>query len=126
MKLVLFDDFRLGILGDEGIYDASAIASEIPHTGPHDLMSGLIGRFDLFRARLERAARNGGAIAPDSVRLRPPVPGPRNTVGMALNYIDSASGPERAPIDAFLKSAGSIIGPGDTMILPDFPAAAFE
>jgi 2-keto-4-pentenoate hydratase/2-oxohepta-3-ene-1,7-dioic acid hydratase in catechol pathway len=54
------------------------------------------------------------------------LPGARNIVGMALNYIDSASGPQRGPIDAFLKPAGSIIGPDETMVLPDFPASAFE
>jgi 2-keto-4-pentenoate hydratase/2-oxohepta-3-ene-1,7-dioic acid hydratase in catechol pathway len=89
-------------------------------------MSGLIVRFDLFRARLESATMNGGAIAADSVRLRSPLPRPTNIVGMALNYIDSNSGPERAPIEAFLKSAGSIIGPDEAMVLPDFPATAFE
>ena len=69
---------------------------------------------------------DGGAIPVDSVRLRPPLPRPGNIVCMALNYFDGKIGPEPAPIDAFMKSAGSIIGPDDTMILPDFPATAFE
>jgi hypothetical protein len=48
-------DFRLGVLTDDGIYDASSTVADIPYTRPHDLMSGLIRRFDLLRARLERA-----------------------------------------------------------------------
>ena len=33
---------------------------------------------------------------------------------------------EPAPINAFTKSPGAIIGPGDTMELPDVPASVFE
>ncbi|QIE26623.1 hypothetical protein SBC1_41010 (plasmid) [Caballeronia sp. SBC1] len=126
MKLVYFDDFRLGVLKNDSVYDVSFIAGEIPHTGPHDLMTGLISQFDRLRARLESATVSNDAIPVESVRLRPPLPRPGNIVCMALNYIDGKIGPEPAPIDAFTKSTGSIIGPGETMILPDFPALAFE
>ncbi|MER9234619.1 fumarylacetoacetate hydrolase family protein [Mesorhizobium sp. M0622] len=126
MKLVYFDDFRLGILKDGAVFDISSIADEMPKTAPQDLMAGLIARFDHFRARLEGATTNGGGIPVGSVRLRPPLPRPANIVCMALNYFDGKIGPERAPIDSFTKAAGSIIGPDDTMILPDYPAIAFE
>jgi 2-keto-4-pentenoate hydratase/2-oxohepta-3-ene-1,7-dioic acid hydratase in catechol pathway len=33
---------------------------------------------------------------------------------------------EPAPINAFQKSPNAIIGPGDTMVLPDMPASIFE
>src|SRR5829696_1134920 len=126
MKLVYFDDFRLGVLKNVAVYDASSVAKEIPHTGPHDLMTALIGQFDLFRGRLESLTVSGRAIPVGSVRLRPPILRPSNIVCMALNYLDVKVGPEPAPIDAFMKSSGSIIGPDDTMILPDYPALAFE
>lgn len=126
MKLVYFDDFRLGLLKDEGVFDVSTIVAEIPHTGPHDLITGLIERFDVFRVRLERATESGRAIPVGNVRLRPPLPRPENIVGMALNYIDGKIGPEPAPINAFSKPSGAIIGPDDAMVLPDFPAACFE
>ena len=126
MKLVYFDDFRLGVLRDEAVVDVSSMVEEIPHTGPQDLMSGLIARFDQFRDRLEEAATHGSAVPIAGVRLRPPLPRPGNIVCMALNYIDGKIGPEPAPIDAFTKSAGSIIGPEETMVLPDYPAIAFE
>ena len=34
MKLVYFDDFRLGVLKDDAVYDVSSVVEEIPHTGP--------------------------------------------------------------------------------------------
>src|SRR5260370_36977774 len=33
---------------------------------------------------------------------------------------------EPAPINAFMKSPAAVIGPGDTMVLPDVPATIFE
>jgi 2-keto-4-pentenoate hydratase/2-oxohepta-3-ene-1,7-dioic acid hydratase in catechol pathway len=45
---------------------------------------------------------------------------------MAVNYIESATQTEPAPINAFNKSSGSVIGNGDTVVLPDAPATVFE
>jgi len=44
---------------------------------------------------------------------------------MAVNYMEDGTRTEPAPINAFHKSPNSIIGPGDTMILPDVPATIF-
>ena len=60
------------------------------------------------------------------VKLRPPVPKPGNIVCMAVNYMEDGTLKEPSPINAFHKSPGCIIGPGDTMVLPDFPASVFE
>jgi 2-keto-4-pentenoate hydratase/2-oxohepta-3-ene-1,7-dioic acid hydratase in catechol pathway len=45
---------------------------------------------------------------------------------MAVNYMEDGTRSEPAPINAFMKSPGAIIGPGDTMVLPDVPATIFE
>jgi hypothetical protein len=56
MKLAFFDDFKLGVVKGDSIVDVSAIVRDIPHTGPGDLMSGLISRFDSYRSKLEAAS----------------------------------------------------------------------
>ena len=56
MKLLYFDDFKLGVLKGDSVVDVSAVVADIPHIGPHDLISGLIARFADYRARLEEAA----------------------------------------------------------------------
>jgi 2-keto-4-pentenoate hydratase/2-oxohepta-3-ene-1,7-dioic acid hydratase in catechol pathway len=61
-----------------------------------------------------------------SVRIRPPVPKPTNIECMAVNYMEDGTLKEPSPINAFHKSPGCIIGPGDTMVLPDFAASVFE
>src|SRR6187399_2532729 len=40
MKLVYFDDFKLGVLQGDTVVDVSAEVNDIPHTGPGDLMNG--------------------------------------------------------------------------------------
>jgi 2-keto-4-pentenoate hydratase/2-oxohepta-3-ene-1,7-dioic acid hydratase in catechol pathway len=62
----------------------------------------------------------------NTVRIRPPLPRPVNIDCMAVNYMEDGTRKEPAPINAFHKSPGCIIGDGDTMVLPDVPAAIFE
>jgi 2-keto-4-pentenoate hydratase/2-oxohepta-3-ene-1,7-dioic acid hydratase in catechol pathway len=45
---------------------------------------------------------------------------------MAVNYMEDGTRSEPAPINAFLKSPNAIIGPEETMVLPDVPATIFE
>jgi 2-keto-4-pentenoate hydratase/2-oxohepta-3-ene-1,7-dioic acid hydratase in catechol pathway len=124
VKLLYFDDFRLGVLEGDSVRDVSSAVRDIPHTGPHDLIAGLIERFDAYRDRLKGA--QGERLPLSKVRIRPPLPGPRNIVCMAVNYMEDGTRAEPAPINAFHKSPGSVIGQGDTMVLPDVPATIFE
>jgi 2-keto-4-pentenoate hydratase/2-oxohepta-3-ene-1,7-dioic acid hydratase in catechol pathway len=125
MKLAYFDDFKLGVVRGDRIVDVSAVVNAIPHIGPHDLISGLIERFADYRVRIEATAATDG-VPLSAVRLRPPLPKPTTIVCMAVNYMEDGTRSEPAPINAFLKSPAAIIGPGDTMELPDAPAKVFE
>jgi 2-keto-4-pentenoate hydratase/2-oxohepta-3-ene-1,7-dioic acid hydratase in catechol pathway len=126
MKLLHFDDFKLGILRGEEVVDVSAVVRDIPHTGPHNLVSALIDRFEQYRQPLQRAAESGKGVPLGSVRIRPPVPKPYNIDCMAVNYMEDGTRTEPAPINAFHKSPNAVIGHGDTMVLPDVPATIFE
>ena len=126
MKLAFFNDYQLGVLKGDRMVDVSAVVKDIPHTGPHNLINGLIERFGDYRKRLEDAAQRGEGIALDKVKIRPPLPKPTTVVCMAVNYMEDGTRTEPAPINAFLKSPSAIIGDGDTMVLPDVPATIFE
>ena len=127
MKILFFDDFKLGVLKGDNVVDVSAVVRDIPHTWPHDLISGLIERFADYRGALEKAvAARQPACRSASVRIRPPLPRPVNIDCMAVNYMEDGTRKEPAPINAFHKSPGSVIGDDDTMVLPDVPAAIFE
>jgi 2-keto-4-pentenoate hydratase/2-oxohepta-3-ene-1,7-dioic acid hydratase in catechol pathway len=126
MKILFFDDFRLGVLKGDAVVDVSKIVQGIPHTGPHDLITGLIEHFVDYKKKLEKAAASGRGIPLKKVRIRPPLPKPGNIDCMAVNYMEDGTRTEPAPINAFHKAATAVIGDGDTMVLPDVPATIFE
>jgi 2-keto-4-pentenoate hydratase/2-oxohepta-3-ene-1,7-dioic acid hydratase in catechol pathway len=125
VKLLFFDDFKLGVLKGDQVVDVSQAVKNVPHIGPHDLINGVIARFGELRKGLEEAA-NAKGVPVSQVRIRPPLPKPYNIVAMAVNYMEDGTRSEPAPINAFHKSPNAIIGDGDTMVLPDVPATIFE
>jgi hypothetical protein len=35
MKLMYFDDYKLGVVTGDAVVDVSSVVKDIPHTGPH-------------------------------------------------------------------------------------------
>ncbi len=126
MKLVFFDDFKLGVMKADSVVDVSCIVSDIPSVSPQDTLSGLIAGFDSYKGRLEQAATASDGVPLSQVRLRSPAPRPLNIDCMAVNYMENGTRSEPAPKNGFNKSPNSVIGDGDTILLPDMPATIFE
>jgi 2-keto-4-pentenoate hydratase/2-oxohepta-3-ene-1,7-dioic acid hydratase in catechol pathway len=126
MKLLFFDDYRLGVLQGNSVIDVSDVVKSIPNFAPQHVIATVIERFDDFRGPLEQAVARGEARPIEQVRVRPPLPRPSNIVCMAVNYMEDGTRSEPAPINAFMKSPNAVIGQGDTMVLPDAPATIFE
>ena len=93
MKLLFFDEFKLGVLKGDTVVDVSSVVSDIPHVGPHDVINGLIARFADRRKVLQEAADRGRGVPLSAVRIRPPLPRPANIVAMAVNYMTGTSMP---------------------------------
>ncbi len=126
MKICFFNDYRLGIVKGDTVVDVTEAVNDIPHTGPHNLISGLIERWGDYKKKVEDAANSGKGLPVSSVKFRAPVPRPSNIDCMAVNYMEDGTRKEPAPINAFMKSSNGVIGDGDTMVLPDVPATVFE
>ena len=126
MKLVFFDDFKLGAVKGDQVVDLSSEVSDIPRVSAQDVLVGVITQFAQRKQKLEAAVANGRGVPLSSVRIRPPVPKPTTIDCMAVNYMEDGTRSEPAPINAFHKSPSAIIGHGDTMVLPDAPATIFE
>src|SRR5881296_1081606 len=126
MKIMFFDEFRLGVLKGDAVVDVSRVVQDIPHLGPQDVVRGVIERWAEFRPKLEAAAAQERGVPLDRVKIRPPLPKPYNIVCMAVNYMEDGTRKEPAPINAFMKTPSAVIGDGDTMVLPDAPATIFE
>jgi 2-keto-4-pentenoate hydratase/2-oxohepta-3-ene-1,7-dioic acid hydratase in catechol pathway len=103
--------------GDANVVDISS-AVTLSYT-PQLTMQGIIDGFDGLRPALERLAKDGNRVALDKVRLKSPLPRPGKIVCCIANYWEHA---QREPRDLnmFLKNPDAVVGPGDTIRLPEF------
>ena len=126
MKLVLYDDWRLGVINaNNKVVDAEDALSGHHFHKPMDKMEAVITEWDSLKSKIEEATQGKEGVPVDSVRFRPPVPKPTKLICAAVNYLEFGQR-EPAVLDAFLKSPTAIIGSGDTCVLPDTPASVFH
>jgi 2-keto-4-pentenoate hydratase/2-oxohepta-3-ene-1,7-dioic acid hydratase in catechol pathway len=126
VKLAYFNDFRFGVVNGANIVDCTDLVEGEPHAHPGDIIKAVINKWSSYKGKLEEAAKSRAGVPVSSVRLRSPLPKPTNTICMAVNYMENGTRDAPAPINSFTKSALTIIGDGDTMVLPDVPATIFE
>src|SRR5262249_41943555 len=126
VKILFFDDFKLGVLKGDAVVDVSDTVRDIPHTGPHNLISGLIERFAEYKRRLEDVASRGKGVPLGQVKVRPPLPRPANMECRAGTNRKAGPRSAPAPINASHKPPSAIIAPEDPMVLPAAPATIFE
>jgi len=125
VKLVFFDDYRLGVLRDDGVVDVSAAITNLHYHTAQELLTQVIERWDIYQDAIASAADSGTARPVDQVRLRPPVPRPGQLVCLAGNYIEPDH-PKKDTFNAFLKSPTSVMATGDTVELPETDATVFH
>ena len=122
MRLVLFEaatggDTVPGLLTERGVVSiADAVGAG--HT-PQATMQCIIDDFETLRPALERLAREGAARPLGEVRLRPPLPRPGKILACIANYWEHGALEARA-LNMFLKNPDAVIGPDDTIVLPEF------
>jgi 2-keto-4-pentenoate hydratase/2-oxohepta-3-ene-1,7-dioic acid hydratase in catechol pathway len=122
MKLVLFETSEqaeptAGLLTERGIVSLTSTV-ERGYT-PQLTMQSLIDGFDRLRPALERLERDGAAMPLETVRLRAPLPRPGKILCCIANYWEHAQR-EARPLNMFLKNPEAVVGPGDTIMLPEF------
>lgn len=122
MKLLFFDDHKLGVLRDGMVFDVSSAVEHSDILPPEEVMERVIGGFDDYRPKLEAAVSSGDGAALYSVRVRAPLPRPHNALCAFSNYLDR-EGATRGVLDFFYKGTSSVIGDGDTVHIPDIPEA---
>ena len=119
MKLVLYDDYRLGLLRDDGVVDCADLVVGLG-ASVRDRTEALIAGFTELRPRLAQRLADGSPIPLDRVRLRAPDPEPRKILCAFASYREEGRVKQLpANPDYFLKSPQAIIGPEETVVLPD-------
>ena len=125
MRYVFFDDNEPGVLHEGRVY---SIAGVLAASGAHhaqEALEDLIANEARLRPGINEvlATQEGRDVA--SVRLRAPVQRPSKLLCAFANYREDGARNE-VPLDLFLKSPASIIGPGDTVELPPIEASIFH
>lgn len=122
MRLALFQkdanaEVLPGLIIERGVVD---IADLVPRGAtPQLTMTRLIDEFERLRPALERRAQDGDAIVLQAVRLRAPLPRPGKILACIANYWEHGALEARA-LNMFLKNPDAVIGPGDSIVLPEF------
>jgi 2-keto-4-pentenoate hydratase/2-oxohepta-3-ene-1,7-dioic acid hydratase in catechol pathway len=122
MRLVLFQrggrgEVLPGLLTERGVV---SLAGAVPTSyTPQLTMQGIIDGFESLRPALQRLAADGPALPLADVRLRAPLPRPGKILACIANYWEHGA-LEARPLNMFLKSSDAVIGPGDTIVLPEF------
>ena len=122
MRLVLFEKGgsggpEPGLLTERGVVSLAGVVRH--RRTPQWVMQEIIDGFDHLRPVLERRAAEGEALPLAAVRLRPPLPRPGKILACIANYWEHAQR-EARPLNMFLKNPDAVVGPGDTIKLPEF------
>jgi len=125
LRLVRFNEGRIGVLAGDRVHDVTAAIGLDPAAWPPVGMIRLIRDFATHKARLEQATRQPG-VPLVSVHLLAPIVWPHNLFAYPVNYIahqTEMASTHRADLNGyFLKATSSISGPQDPIVLPDLPS----
>lgn len=129
MRLVSFDNGRIGIVREGSVIDVTDIAGAEPGAWPPVGMVRFVAQWDRLHPALLDAlhSRTGRALA--EVRLEAPVQWPNKVIAFPANYhahIDEMKGVGTGVISSFkasgqgffLKANSSLSGPADSIVLP--------
>lgn len=119
--LVIFNEGRPGLVTERGVVDLSALVRPL---GGHDAMQAVITRYEELKPELTRLAAEGAAQPLAAVTLQAPVPRAK-LLAMGGNYREFGQR-EPSPMWGFVKSTDAILGPGDTVVLPEIDANIFH
>ena len=123
MKLLFFDDYKMGILKDSMVVDVSAAVPHADVLPPNTQMESVIADFASLRPKFEEIASRSAGVPMSSVRVRAPLPRPHNVMCAFSNYLDREDATP-SPMDFFYKGSTAPIGSGDTVEMPDIPEAS--
>lgn len=124
MRYVFYDDFKPGLLKDDTVIDISDELDVKDYQTPQMVVEKFIKEYDALKSSLEKALKEKKGKPLKDVRLRQPIPKP-SLFMCGIGGFGEGEGRKR-PINFFVKGWTSIIGPGDTVVLPSAEARIFE
>lgn len=122
MKILRFDDDRIGVLKNENfVVDVSEAITSRKAKGAQRVMEDIIENFRRYRRKFGQILEREQGVPLAGVKLLAPIPRPSKCLAAFVNYLDR---PDRSleslPNEYFYK-APELVGPEDTIELLDIP-----
>jgi 2-keto-4-pentenoate hydratase/2-oxohepta-3-ene-1,7-dioic acid hydratase in catechol pathway len=126
MKIIRFNDNRIGIVKGELIHDVtSVLGGNAAGEWPPVAINRLIASFAALQGKLEQQAAATPGIPLSSAKILTPVPWPNKLMAYPVNYMDHAAEMKSvgyANVQGyFLKANSSLIGPSEPIVVPALP-----
>lgn len=120
MKLMFFDDYRLGVLHDNRVFDVTNSVANAEILPAQALIELVIERFDKFQVEFERILSDQVGVPLNEVQARAPLPRPGSVICAYSNFQDRDQ-TRKGPSQFFHKGSASIVGPGELVEIVDIP-----
>lgn len=128
MKLAVFDEWRIGVVEGDTLFDVTSVLPDGLGLMPAHRVNWLIANWSSMNERVQGARQGAPPSALSNVRLRAAVPQPPHVFAAPANYrkhigelgARAVTGKGRTAREQgfFLKAPGSVIGAGDTLKVP--------
>jgi 2-keto-4-pentenoate hydratase/2-oxohepta-3-ene-1,7-dioic acid hydratase in catechol pathway len=126
MRIAMYDDDRIGVVTDDDrVVELNDLLGRYGPLGPEDLLPDLITHWDELQDEITGRVGAGEDKALADVQLHAPLKRPGKIICLIGNYREGTDRPIQI-LDIFFKSPESIVGDGDTVILPPHNADIFH
>ncbi|NDZ17008.1 fumarylacetoacetate hydrolase family protein [Variovorax sp. WS11] len=136
MKLASFDDFRIGVVDGDVVYDITPLLPAALDLLPRQRMNWLLGNWDSMSARVAGYRAAAQATPWSATRLLAPNPAPPHIFAAPANYRKhlgelgsrTVTKPGRTAREQgfFLKAPGSLVGAGEAILVPQASSRRFD
>jgi 2-keto-4-pentenoate hydratase/2-oxohepta-3-ene-1,7-dioic acid hydratase in catechol pathway len=121
MKLAVFDDYRIGVVEGDSLYDVTAAVPEaLSALRVH--VNWLIGNWQSALPKVLACREQARPVPLNSVKLLPPSPSPSHIFAVPANYGKNGTGEK----GFFLKAPGSLAGQAEGIRLPHGSTRRFD
>ncbi|MDO8277458.1 MAG: fumarylacetoacetate hydrolase family protein [Burkholderiaceae bacterium] len=136
MKIASFEDFRVGVVDGDTVYDMTATLPAFLAQLPRQRVNWLIANWATMAAPFADYLKTGEARPLAGLRLLPPNPAPQHVFAAPANYQKhigelgtrtvTQGGRSAREQGFFLKAPGSLVGAGNAILLPRGSTRRFD
>ncbi len=136
MKIAVFNDYRVGIVDGEQLFDVTSAFPALLQDLPKQRINWMIAHWDEMKGKLEQAKKSAAAVAIASVTLLPPNPGAGHVFAAPANYQKhigelgdravTKAGRTAREQGFFLMAPGSMVGAGGAILIPKGSSRRFD